>query len=133
VKTHSHIFYITGKNVKNKWKHLRDNFCAELNRMNANKSAGLSSQWRWFKMLLFWKSTSNVRKMESNMQFKCKQLDQESADPEKDSCTNIDDDFVAECSLLTIQYTHQHHRRCLGHLLSEGQGLGEENVHWRKR
>jgi len=53
-------FYITGKNVKNKWKHLRDNFLAELNRMNANKSGdpGLSPhkrecQWRWFKMLLF--------------------------------------------------------------------------------
>jgi hypothetical protein len=44
VKTHSHVFYITGKNVKNKRKHLRDNFHAELNRMNANKSGdpGLS-------------------------------------------------------------------------------------------
>jgi len=57
VKTHSHTVYFTGKNVKNKWKHLRDNFCAELNRMNANKSGdpGISpskreSQWRWFKM-----------------------------------------------------------------------------------
>jgi hypothetical protein len=73
--------------------------------MNANKSGDPSlspskreSQWRWFKMLLFFKSTSNARKMESNMQFKCKQLNQESADPEKDSCTSIDDDFVAECS-----------------------------------
>jgi len=91
--------------VKNKWKHLRDNFRAELNRMNANKSGdpGLSpskreSQWRWFKMLLFLKSTSNARKMESNLQFQSKQLDRESTDPEKDSCTSIDDDFVTECS-----------------------------------
>jgi len=91
--------------VKNKWKHLRDNYRAELNRMNANKSGdpGLSpskreSQWRWFKMLLFLKTTSNARKMESNLQFQSKQLDQESTDPEKDTCTGIDDDFVAVCS-----------------------------------
>jgi len=84
---------------------LRDNFRAELNRMNANKSGdpGLSpskreSQWRWFRMLLFLKSTSNARKMESNMQVQSKQLDRESTEPEKDSCTSIDDDFVAECS-----------------------------------
>ena len=91
--------------MKNKWKRLRNNFCAELNRMNANKSGypGLSprkreSQQRWFKMLLFFKSTSNARKMESNMQLQSKQLDRESTEPEKDSCTSIDDDFVAECS-----------------------------------
>jgi len=35
--------------------------------------------------------------------------------------------------LLTIQYTHQHHRRRLGRLLSEGRGLGVESAHWRKR
>jgi hypothetical protein len=45
----------------------------------------------------FFKSTLNAKKMESNMQFKCKQLNQESAYPEKDSCASIDDDFVAEC------------------------------------
>jgi len=90
--------------VKNKWKHLRDNFHAELNKMNANKSgdSGLSpskreSQGRWFKMLLFLKSTLNARKMESNMQFQSKQLDRKSTDAEKYSCTSIDDDFVAEC------------------------------------
>jgi len=49
-------------------------------------------------MLLFFKTTSNARKMESNLQFQSKQLDRESTDPEKDSCTSIDDDFVAECS-----------------------------------
>jgi hypothetical protein len=82
VKTHSHTFYITGKNVKNKRKHLRDSLRAELNGMNANKSgdSGLSpskreSQWRWFKMLLSLKNISNVRKMESNLQFQSKQLD----------------------------------------------------------
>jgi hypothetical protein len=91
--------------VKNKCKQLRDNFCAELNRINANKSGdpGLSprkreSQWRWFKMLLFLKSTSNARKMESNTQLQSKHLDRESTEPEKDSCTSIDDNFVAECS-----------------------------------
>jgi hypothetical protein len=41
----------------------------------------------------FLKSTSNARKLESNMQFQSKQLDRESKDPEKDSCTIIDDDF----------------------------------------
>jgi hypothetical protein len=45
----------------------------------------------------FLKSTFSVRKMESNLQFQSKQLDWKSADPEKDSCTSIDD-FVAECS-----------------------------------
>ena len=35
--------------------------------------------------------------------------------------------------LLTIQYTHQHHRRRLGRLLSEGRGLGVESAHWKKR
>ena len=91
--------------MKNKWKHLRDNFRAELSRMNANKfgDPGLSpskreSQWWWFKMLHFLKSISNARKMESNLQFQSKQLDWESTDPEKDSCTSTDDDFVAECS-----------------------------------
>jgi len=91
--------------VKNKWKHLRDNFCAELNRMNANKSGdpGLStskreSHWRWFNMLLFLKSTSNAKKMESTMQLQSKKLDRESTEPEKDSCTSIDNDFVVECS-----------------------------------
>jgi len=32
------------------------------------------------------------------MQFQSKQLDRESTEPEKDSCTSTDDDFVAECS-----------------------------------
>ena len=70
--------------MKNKWKQLRDNFRAVLNRMNANKSGdpGSStrkreSQWRWFKMLLFLKSTSNARKMEGNMQLQSKKLDRE--------------------------------------------------------
>jgi len=48
-------------------------------------------------MLLFLR-TSNARKMESNMQFQSKQLDPQSTEPEKDSCSSIDDDFVAECS-----------------------------------
>ena len=89
--------------MKNKWKQLRDNFCAELNRMNANKSGepGLSprkkeSQRRWFKMLLFLKSTLNGNGKQHELQ--SKQLDQESTEPEKDSCTSIDDDFIAECS-----------------------------------
>jgi len=38
VKTHFHTFYTTDQNVKNKWKHFRDNFRAELNITNANKS-----------------------------------------------------------------------------------------------
>ena len=89
--------------MKNKWKHLRENFRAELNRMIANKSGdpGLSpskreSQLKWFKMLLFFKSTSNAKKME--MQLQSKKLDRESTEPEKDSCTSTDDDFVAECA-----------------------------------
>jgi hypothetical protein len=68
--------------VKNKWKHFRENFRAELNRMDSNNSGdpGLSSSkreslWRWFKMLLFL-SISSARKLESNMQFQSKQLDQ---------------------------------------------------------
>ena len=32
------------------------------------------------------------------MQLQSKQLDRDSTEPEKDSCTSIDDDFVAECS-----------------------------------
>jgi hypothetical protein len=36
--------------------------------------------------------------MKNNLQFQSKQLDRESVDPEKDSCTSKDDDFVAECS-----------------------------------
>jgi hypothetical protein len=44
------------------------------------------------------KGTSNARKMENDMQFQCKQIDWESTNPEKDSCTRTDDDFVAECS-----------------------------------
>jgi len=46
----------------------------------------------------FFKSTFNARKMESNTQLQSKQLDRESTEPKKDSCTSIDDDFVAECS-----------------------------------
>ena len=91
--------------MKNKWKHIGDNFCAEVNRMNANKfgGPGLSpskreSPWRLFKMLLFLKSTSNAIKMESTMQLQSKQLDRELTEPEKDSCTSTGNDFVAECS-----------------------------------
>jgi hypothetical protein len=38
------FIYVTGKKVKKKWEHLRDNFRAELNKMNASKSGdpGLS-------------------------------------------------------------------------------------------
>ena len=36
--------------------------------------------------------------MESNLQFQSVQLDRESTDPEKGSCTSIDDDFTAEFS-----------------------------------
>jgi hypothetical protein len=32
------------------------------------------------------------------MHLHSKQLNQESTDPEKDNCTNVDNDFVAECS-----------------------------------
>ena len=91
--------------MKNKWKHLRDNIRGELNRMNASKSGdpGLSpskreSQWWWLNVLLFLKNTSNATKMESNVQLQSKQLDRESTEPEKDSCTSIDDDFAAGCS-----------------------------------
>jgi len=91
--------------VKKKWKHLRDNFRAELNRMNPNKSADpgfspskMESRWKWFKMLLFFLINSNAMKMESNLQLQSKQLDRESTELEKDSCTTTDDDFVAECS-----------------------------------
>jgi len=31
------------------------------------------------------------KKIESNLQFQSKQIDRESTDPEKDSCTSIDD------------------------------------------
>ena len=48
-------------------------------------------------LLFFLKSTLNARKMESRKQFQSKQLDRESTEPEKDSCTSSDDDFVAEC------------------------------------
>jgi len=37
VKTHFPTSYITGNTVTNKWKYLKENFCAELNKMNANK------------------------------------------------------------------------------------------------
>ena len=68
------------------------------------------------------------------MQVQSDQLDRESTEPEKDNCTSIDDDFVAECSSAdNLVHTHQHHRRRLGLLLSEGRGLGVESAHWRKR
>jgi hypothetical protein len=35
--------------------------------------------------------------MERNMQLQSKQLNKESTDPENDSCTSTDDDFVDEC------------------------------------
>jgi hypothetical protein len=41
--------------------------------------------------------TSNARKIESNIQLQSKQLDRESTELGKDSCTKIDD-FVAESS-----------------------------------
>jgi len=51
-----------------------------------------------YDVTFFFLITSNARKMESNMQLQSKQLDRQSTEPEKDSCTSIDDDFVAECS-----------------------------------
>ena len=81
-------------------------------------------------MLLFLKSTSNARKMDSNLQFQSKQLDRESTDPEKEVLTMIS---LLNALLLTIQYTHQRHRRSVGRLFSKGRGLGVESAHWRKR
>ena len=63
-------------------------------------------------MLLFLKSNANDRKMESNMQFQSKQLDRQSTEPEKDSCTRIDDDFVAECS----SADNSRHSRTIGNV-----------------
>jgi len=97
--------------------------------MNANKSGdpGLSpskkeSQWRWFKMLLFLKSTSNARKMESNMQFQSKQLDRIGSQQslKKTAALVLTMISLLKALLLTIQYTHQHHRRHLGLLLKRG-------------
>jgi hypothetical protein len=82
-------------------------------------------------MLLLLKNTSNVRKMESNMQLQSKQLDQQSL--KKTAALVLMMISLLNALLLTIQYTHQHHRRCLGLLLSEGRGLGVESAHWRKR
>ena len=39
-----------------------------------------------------------LEKMESIMLLQPKQLDWESTEPEKDTCTSIDGGFVAECS-----------------------------------
>jgi hypothetical protein len=49
-------------------------------------------------MLLLLKGISNARKMESNLQFQSVQLDRESTDREKGSCTSTDDDFITEFS-----------------------------------
>jgi len=53
VKTNFPSSYIRGNTVMDKWKYLKDNFHAELNKINANKfrDPGLSpnkseSQWR---------------------------------------------------------------------------------------
>ena len=67
------------------------------------------------------------------MQFQSKQLEWESTDPEKDSCTSIDDDFVAECSSADNSVHTPHRQRRLGHLLRKRRGLGVESAHWRKR
>lgn len=38
MKVDSCTSYTTGERVKNKWKHLSDNFCARVNKINATKS-----------------------------------------------------------------------------------------------
>lgn len=59
--------------AKTKWKHLRDNFRAELKKSGNKKSgdAGGSqsceSSWVWFKILIFLKDQMTVRKMTSNL------------------------------------------------------------------
>jgi len=60
-------------------------------------------------MLLLLKNTSNVRKMESNMQLQSKQLDQQSL--KKTAALVLMMISLLNALLLTIQYTHQHHRR----------------------
>ena len=84
-------------------------------------------------MLRFLNSTLNAIKMESNMQFQSKQLDRELTEPEKDSCTSTDDDFVAECSSADSSVHTPAPSGRLDRLLSEGRDLGVESAHWRKR
>jgi hypothetical protein len=73
VKTYFPTSYITGNTVTNKWKYLKDNFCAELNKMNANKfgdrvltPSKSECQWRWFS---FFFKAPRMLETKNNMQF----------------------------------------------------------------
>ena len=78
-------------------------------------------------------STSNARKMESNLQFQSKNLIGNQQILKKTAVLVMTMISLLNALLLTIQYSHQHHRRRLGRLLSEGRGLGVESARWRKR
>ena len=111
----------------------------QLNRMNANKSGdpGLSpgkreSQWRWFKKLFFFKVLRMLEKRKATCNFNLSNLIG-SQQILKKTAALVLTISLPNALLLTIHYTHQHHRRRLGRLLSEGRGLGVESAHWRKR
>ncbi|CAH1993334.1 unnamed protein product [Acanthoscelides obtectus] len=69
---------ITIEIAKTKWKNLRDNFRAEVRKINKGKSgdaggsqADHGSNWVWFKNLLFLKDQMVSRKMSSSLQSSC--------------------------------------------------------------
>jgi hypothetical protein len=136
VKIHCHTSYITGNTVKNKWKHLRDNLRAELNKMYANKfgDPGLfpsksEPQWKWFCYFLKVLTVLETKKATCNFSLS---ILIDSRVVLKNTVTLI----LTTISLLNalrlwIQYTYQPNRSFLGRLLSEERRVDVESSQWK--
>ncbi len=67
-----HSNFCTDTIAKKKWKHLRDNFWAELKERAPPRSGDAAkspnkAQWKWFDSMLFLKGTVEARGMEGNL------------------------------------------------------------------
>jgi hypothetical protein len=126
VKTCLHISFITGKTVMNKCKHLRDNFHAELNKMNANKFGGPGKNESqggdffyvpWMPVTLKAACSFILNILIENVVI----------------LINTVMLVLTMMSLLRIQYTYQPHQTYLSCLLREKLDVNVESAQWKNR
>jgi hypothetical protein len=140
VKTHPHTMYPQAKmwrtngnisgttSVLNsiEWMQINPEILVYLSAKGSLAGGGLRCNlfWKVLRMLDQWKATCI---------FNLNNLIRSEQILEKTTSLILTMISLLNALLLTTQYTHQHHRRRLGRLLSEGRGLGVESAHWRKR
>jgi len=114
--------------MKNKQKHLRDNFCSDLNNMNVKSPdilVHLPAKGRLsgdgFSCQFFWKVPWKQEAWKARKQFHSEQLDLESGDSEEDSYISTYGAFVGKCPSVGNS-AH-----------SKKRGLEIESSQWKKQ